>query len=469
MPRKNKVQNFSQLQVVDISAKGAGVAKTAQGQVLFVPGAIPGDLINATAFKKRKGVLEGRLNTIEQPSPHRIDPKCDYFGTCGGCKWQNMSYPAQLEFKQNIVSQNLYKIGHIIPQETLPIKGADEVYFYRNKMEFSFSNQRWLEQSEIAASETILTKNGLGFHKPGMWDKVVDIQQCHLQGDPSNAIRNWIKAFAESKGLAFFDPRNQSGFLRTLMIRNTRIGEIMVLIQFFHEDQENRIALLTALKAAFPQITSLLYCTNPKGNDSLYNQNIECFDGRDYIVEKMGHLEFEITAKSFYQTNSKQAEVLYQIAHEFAGLEGHEVVYDLYTGTGTIAQFIAADCQKVVGIEAVGDAVKAAVKNAKRNQIENTFFEVGDMKACFDDAFIDRHGRPDVIITDPPRDGMHPKVIAQLLKIAPHKIVYVSCNSATQARDLAMLKEAYEVRRSQAVDMFPQTHHIENVVLLTHR
>jgi 23S rRNA (uracil1939-C5)-methyltransferase len=276
MPRKNKVQNFSQLQVVDISAKGAGVAKTAQGQVLFVPGAIPGDLINATAFKKRKGVLEGRLNTIEQPSPHRIDPKCDYFGTCGGCKWQNMSYPAQLEFKQNIVSQNLYKIGHIIPQETLPIKGADEVYFYRNKMEFSFSNQRWLEQSEIAASETILTKNGLGFHKPGMWDKVVDIQQCHLQGDPSNAIRNWIKAFAESKGLAFFDPRNQSGFLRTLMIRNTRIGEIMVLIQFFHEDQENRIALLTALKAAFPQITSLLYCTNPKGNDSLYDQNIEC-------------------------------------------------------------------------------------------------------------------------------------------------------------------------------------------------
>ncbi len=469
MPRKFKAQTFEQLQVVDISAKGAGVAKTAAGQVLFVPGVIPGDLITATAYKKRKGVLEAKLQRIEKPSPDRIKPVCSYFGNCGGCKWQNMAYPAQLAFKQNIVQQNLYKIGHITPEETLPIQGAKADYFYRNKMEFSFSNQRWLSPSEIEGSDPIESKNGLGFHKPGLWDKVVDIHKCHLQADPSNAIRNRIKAYAEEKGLAFFDPKNQAGFLRSLMIRLTSTGEVMVLLQFFEENQAQRTALLGMLQKEFPAIKSLLYCINNKGNDSIYDQMIHCFHGRPYIVEKMGALEFEITAKSFYQTNSTQAEALYQIAADFAGLQGDETVYDLYTGTGTIAQFIAHQCQKVVGIEAVEEAVEAARKNAQRNKIENAIFEAGDMKVCFDDDFIQRHGPADVVITDPPRDGMHPKVVEKLCKIAPKKIVYVSCNSATQARDLALLSSHYKVALSQAVDMFPQTHHVENVVLLLRR
>ncbi|MDA8948986.1 23S rRNA (uracil(1939)-C(5))-methyltransferase RlmD, partial [Flavobacteriaceae bacterium] len=320
--------------------------------------------------------------------------------------------------------------------------------------------------SDEIAEENEIERNGLGFHKPQMWDKIVDVNKCHLQADPSNEIRNSIKAFAIEKGMSFFDTRAQEGFLRTLMIRNTLKGEIMVLLQFFEERKEEIELLLNFIKERFTQVTSLLYCINSKGNDSLYDQEIKCFSGNEYITEYLGPLQFQITAKSFYQTNPKQAAALYAIAKDFAQLQSQDTVYDLYTGTGTIALSLAHDCKKIIGVESVPEAIGAANQNAKLNAIDNASFEVGDMKACFNDAFIEKYGKADVVITDPPRDGMHKDVVAQLLKLAPKRIVYISCNSATQARDIELMKDQYSVVKSQAVDMFPQTHHVENVVLL---
>jgi len=336
-------------------------------------------------------------------------------------------------------------------------------------MEFSFSDSRWLTPEEINSDIEIEDRNALGFHIPGMWDKILDIKKCHLQQDPSNSIRLEVKNFANKNGLSFFNPRKQEGLLRTLMIRTSSTGEIMVLIQFFEDDTPKRELLLNHLKEKFPEITSLLYVINSKGNDTIYDQEVICFAGRDHIFEEMEGLQFKINAKSFYQTNSAQAYELYKVTRDFAGLTGDELVYDLYTGTGTIAQFVSKNAKKVVGVESVPEAIEDAQANALHNSISNAEFFVGDMKNVFNNEFIEAHGQPDVIITDPPRDGMHKQVVEQLLQVAPPKIVYVSCNSATQARDLALMKEKYEVTKVQPVDMFPQTHHVENVVLLEKR
>jgi len=464
MGRKMKSFEVKGLKIEDISTKGLGVGKD-DGRVFFVAGTVPGDIVNVTAFRKKRGYWEARLDTIETPSPNRIEAACAYFGLCGGCKWQHLDYKSQLHFKDKEVRHNLTHIGKVTTEDYLPILAAPDTYYYRNKMEFSFSNQRWLTAEEIASDKPIERK-GVGFHKPGMWDKVVDIEQCHLQADPSNAIRNFIRTYALEQQLDFFNPRDQSGFLRNLMIRTSSTAETMVLLQFFRDDQKAIKALLTCLLEEFPSITSLLYCVNNKGNDSIYDQEIKAFTERTYIEEKMGDLTFQISAKSFYQTNSKQAEKLYERVKEFASLQSDEIVYDLYTGTGTIAQFVSDECQKVIGIESVPDAITAAKANALNNNISNVAFEVGDMKDCFNEDFIQKHGKAQVVITDPPRNGMHPKVVDQLLRLAPERIVYVSCNSATQARDLALMKDQYKLVKSQAVDLFPQTQHVENIVLL---
>ncbi|MBO0331733.1 23S rRNA (uracil(1939)-C(5))-methyltransferase RlmD [[Muricauda] lutisoli] len=469
MRKNRRRKTFENVEVVDAGAKGKSVGKAPDGRVIFLTNAVPGDVVDVMTTKKRKAYFEGVATKFHTLSDKRTEPVCQHFGTCGGCKWQHMGYEHQLYFKQKEVENNLKRIGNLELPETTPILGSKEQYFYRNKMEFSFSDSRWLTQEEINSDEEIEDRNALGFHIPGMWDKILDIKKCHLQQDPSNAIRLEVKNFANENGLSFFNPRKQEGLLRTLMIRTSSTGEIMVLIQFFEDEEENRALLLNHLKEKFPEITSLLYVINSKGNDTIYDQEVICYAGRDHIFEEMEGLQFKINAKSFYQTNSAQAYELYKVARDFAGLTGDELVYDLYTGTGTIAQFVSKDAKKVVGVESVPEAIEDAKANALHNNISNVDFYVGDMKNVFNDDFISEHGQPDVIITDPPRDGMHKQVVEQLLQVAPPKIVYVSCNSATQARDLALMKEQYAVTKVQPVDMFPQTHHVENVVLLEKR
>ena len=469
MARKNKRVVFENLEVVDAGAKGKAVAKAPDGRVVFIDNAVPGDVVNVQTFKKKKAFYEAAVTSFSKYSEKRVTPVCPHFGVCGGCKWQNLGYDHQLFYKQKEVEQNLQRIGKVELPKVQPILGSEKQYFYRNKMEFSFSDNKWLTLEQIKSDAIIENRNALGFHIPGMWDKILDLDICYLQADPSNAIRDFIKAKAEALNLSFFNTRKQEGFLRTLMIRTTSTGEVMVLLQFFYEDEKKRKLLLDAVAEEFPQIISLLYVINSKGNDTLYDQEIELFHGRDHIFEEMEGLKFKINAKSFYQTNSEQAFELYKITRDFAGLTGNELVYDLYTGTGTIAQFVAKKAKKVIGVEAVPDAISAAKENAQLNNIENVAFYVGDMKKVFNAEFIDTHGKPDVVITDPPRDGMHADVVAQLLNLEAEKIVYVSCNSATQARDLALLDAKYKVVKVQPVDMFPQTHHVENVVLLEKR
>ena len=460
---------FDHIKVLDAGAKGVSVAKAPDGKVIFIPNVVPGDVVDIQTLKKRKAYYEGKAVRFHEFSEHRIEPICEHFGVCGGCKWQNMKYSQQLLYKQNEVKNHLQRIGKIELPEFEPILGSEKQFFYRNKMEFGFSNSRWLTQDEIESEADLGNKNALGFHIPKMWDKILDINKCHLQEDPSNAIRNEIRDFANTNNLSFFNPRSHEGLLRTLMLRTASTGEIMVLIQFFEDDKQNRELLLNHLYEKFPQITSLQYVINQKANDTLYDTDIKLYKGRDYILEEMEGLKFSINAKSFYQTNSDQAFELYKITRDFAGLTGNEIVYDLYTGTGTIAQFVSKKAKKVIGVESVPEAIIDAKANAESNNITNCEFFVGDMKVVFNEAFIAKHGQPDVIITDPPRDGMHKDVIEQLLKIEPHKIVYVSCNSATQARDLALMDDKYKVTRVRPVDMFPQTHHVENVVLLEKR
>ena len=466
MSRKKIQQVFTAIEVLDAGAKGKTVAKAPDGKVIFLTNAVPGDIIDVQIFKKRKAFYEGKAIKFHTLSDRRTEAKCEHFGTCGGCKWQHMKYEEQLYYKQKEVTNNLTRIGHIELPESNPILASKEPYYYRNKMEFSFSDSRWLTLEEIQSDQDLGDKNALGFHIPGMWDKILDIKKCHLQADPSNAIRLAVKSFALKNNLAFFNTRNQTGLLRTLTIRTSSTGEIMVLLQLFAESKEKRELLLDHLIEKFPEITSLQYVINTKGNDTIYDQEVICYHGRDHIFEEMEGLQFKINAKSFYQTNSAQAYELYKITRDFASLSGNETVYDLYTGIGTIAQFVAKKAKKVIGVESVPDAITAAKENAARNHIDNTEFVVGDMAKVFDQSFIEIHGKPDVIITDPPRDGMHKKVVEQLLNIEAEKIVYVSCNSATQARDLAILDLKYKVVKTQAVDMFPQTHHVENVVLL---
>ncbi|MFL2621949.1 MAG: 23S rRNA (uracil(1939)-C(5))-methyltransferase RlmD [Flavobacteriaceae bacterium] len=466
MPRKNKKIEFHKIEITDAGAKGKCVAKAPDGKIIFINNVVPGDVVDVQTFKKRKKFYEASVTNILRYSDHRIEPSCEYFGSCGGCKWQNMEYSKQLFYKEKEVKNNLEKIGKIKVNELLPIKGANKIFFYRNKMEFSFSNNRWLSYDEIQSQQQIKERNALGFHIPGMWDKILDINKCWLQEDPSNEIRNKIKEFATKNNIPFFDPKKQKGVLRTLMIRISNIGQIMVIVQFYSATKRQINDILNFIKTSFPKINSLQYVINSKSNDTIYDQDVICFYGNDYIQEEMEGLKFRINAKSFYQTNSDQAYELYKIVRNFANLGGNELVYDLYTGTGTIAQFISKKAKKVIGVESVEDAIVAAKQNAKINKIKNVEFFVGDMRSIFNNDFIKKNGTPEVIITDPPRDGMHKDVIKQILKIVPEKIVYVSCNSATQARDLEILSSNYEIIKSQAIDMFPQTHHVENVVLL---
>jgi len=469
MSRKKKFHLFENIEVVDTAAKGKTVAKSPDGRVVFLSNAVPGDIVDIRTGRKRKSYFEGKAIKFHHLSDKRVDPVCEHFGLCGGCKWQHMNYEDQLFYKQKEVTNNLLRIGHLELPEVTPIAGCEKIYFYRNKMEFSFSDSRWLTEEELKSDIEFEDKNACGFHIPGMWDKILDVNQCHLQEDPSNAIRNSIKEFAIENNIAFFNPRQRTGILRTLMIRISSTGEIMLVLQLFKEDKEKRELLLNHIANTFTEITSLQYIINEKGNDSIYDQDIILFKGRDHIFEEMEGLKFKINAKSFYQTNSTQAYELYKIARDFADLQGDEIVYDLYTGTGTIAQFVASKAKKVVGVEAVPQAIEDAKENAKMNGIENTVFYDGDMAKVFTKDFIEENGHPDLIITDPPRDGMHQKVVVQILNILPEKVVYISCNSATQARDLALMKEEYVIEKSQAVDMFPQTHHVENVVLLKRR
>ena len=465
---RGKKPLLENVEIKKIAAEGKSIAYV-EDKVLFVPNTVPGDVVDVQVTRKRKSFMEGMVTRTHRLSELRIEPRCAHFGTCGGCKWQNLPYEAQLQFKQQEVIDNLERIGKAELHGVRPIIGAERQYEYRNKLEFTFSARRFLTREEIAEAGEIAVAPALGFHVPGLFDKVVDIGHCDLQGTPSNEIRNFIRAYALAHGLSFYDIREQHGFLRTLVIRTASTGEVMVILAFGHEEKAEREALLDALAGEFPGITSLMYVINEKLNDNLTDQDILCYRGRDHIFEEMEGLRFKIGPKSFYQTNSAQAYRLYKAAREFAGLTGRETVYDLYTGTGTIANFVARQAGQVVGIEYVPEAIEDAKVNSALNGITNTTFYAGDMKDVLNGEFIRRHGHPDVIITDPPRAGMHGDVVQTILNAAPERIVYVSCNSATQARDVQLLSGAYEVAAVQPVDMFPQTHHVENIVLLKRR
>lgn len=464
--KKNFV--LENLEIVDISTEGKAIAKS-EGLVVFVEGAVPGDIVDVMVHRKKNSFAEGRVHAFRSYSPQRSEPICEHFGSCGGCKWQNLGYEQQLQFKEKYVLDAFTRIGKFEFPAIEPILGNASPYYYRNKLEFSFSNKKWLSSAEMAEGTVIENRDALGFHVPGLFDKILDIQNCYLQPSPSNEIRNAVKAFALSNGLSFFDIRQKSGLLRTLLIRSTSTGEIMVVLSVFEWIEKDVFAVLDMLIREFPQITSLQYTHNPKGNDTLFGLEVIKYYGKDHITEEMEGLKFKISSKSFYQTNSSQAYELYKITRDFAGLTGTENVYDLYTGTGTIANFVARSAAKVTGIEYVEDATKDAIENSKSNGITNTGFFAGDMKDVLNAEFVKTHGKPDVIITDPPRAGMHEDVIKALLAAAPEKIVYVSCNPSTQARDIAMMQEDYYVARVKPVDMFPQTAHVENVALLLRR
>ena len=466
MRRKQKNIVLENIRLVAAGAKGIAIGRTDEGKTVLVSGAVPGDLVNARVKKSKSNYFEAEAIEILEKSPFRVEPKCVHFGVCGGCKWQNLSYEKQLEIKQDEVFNNIKRIGGLENFETLPILGSDEQYFYRNKMEFSFSNARWLTHYEISSEENFGNRDALGFHIPGMWSKILDLKECWLQEDPSNALRLAVKSYAVKNGLEFFDVKAQTGFLRTMMLRQNSAGEWMVLFQLFREEKENRTQLFDFLLSEFPQIKTLLFCINSKQNDSIYDQDVQTYYGEGFLMEEMDGLKFKIGPKSFFQTNYKQALELYRKTLEFADLKGDEVVYDLYTGTGTIAQYVARNAKQVIGIESVPEAIDAAKEHAALNGLTNTTFYCGDMKNVFNDEFLENHPKADVLITDPPRDGMHQKVVEQILKLAPEKIVYVSCNSATQARDLALMKEQYRLIKILPVDMFPQTHHVENIALL---
>ncbi len=468
MARNKKKPLYEGVTVENIGAEGKALARVGE-MVVFTKYAVPGDVVDLQVIKKRKKYQEAIVTNFLEYSKDRTEPFCEHFGVCGGCKWQLLPYKKQLFYKQNQVEAQLKRIGKIELPVINPILGSAKDTFYRNKMEYSFSNKRWLSFEEIGSDSEIKDINALGFHVPGLFDKIVLINKCWLQPDPSNNIRNFIYKYATDNNLDFFDIRLQLGFLRTLIIRTSSNGETMVILSFFKEDELARINLLEAVKNEFPEITSLLYVINTKGNDTITDQKVELFYGKEYILEEMEGLNFKIGPKSFYQTNSEQAYHLYKIARDFAELNGSETVYDLYTGTGTIANFVAKKAKKVVGIEYVPEAIQDAKENSLLNNIDNTLFYAGDMKLVLNDNFVQQNGQPDVIITDPPRAGMHADVIQTILKIGPAKIVYVSCNPATQARDLALMDDMYQVKKVQPVDMFPQTHHVENVVLLVKR
>lgn len=467
MSRKRKdgvVSILQDLHIIDIAEEGKGVAK-AEDLVVFVEKAVPGDVVDARVVRKKKNFAEAVIETLHTSSELRTDPFCQHFGTCGGCKWQHMQYEAQLQFKYKSVEAALQRLGKVDTSMMEPILGSAEDTYYRNKLEYTFSNKRWLNRGDMDDSAD-LEMNALGFHVPLRFDKILDIQHCYLQAEPSNTLRNQVRNYALRMGLSFYDLRNHTGNLRNLIIRTSSTGEVMVVVVFAYVEQEQIDGLMTYLQQEFPEITSLLYIINQKKNDTIFDQEVITFAGRDHIFEEMNELKFKIGAKSFYQTNSAQAYELYKITKEFADLKGDELVYDLYTGAGTIANFVASGVKQVVGIEYVPTAIEDAKFNSALNGIDNTIFYAGDMKDILTASFIESHGKPDVVITDPPRAGMHADVVARLLEMEAEKIVYVSCNAATQARDIALLNEKYDVVRIKPVDMFPHTQHVENVVLL---
>ena len=465
MARKKKDIILENVRIESVAAEGKALAKV-DGAVLFVPFAVPGDIVDVKVTKKKKNYMEGYILRLVTPSEHRIEPFCSHFGICGGCKWQPLPYPMQLQAKQQQVYDQLVRIGHLDVPEISPIVPSDETVYYRNKLEFTFSDRRWIYQDEDPDGLSPAQRCGLGFHVGRFFDKVLDIKHCYLQKDPSNQIRLFIKEYAVSHGLPFFNIREHTGFLRNMFIRSTEAGDIMLIICFYYEDAEARTALLDAVSEAFPQISSLYYVINGKANDSVADQECILYKGDEAIYEHMEGLRFKIGPKSFYQTNTRQAFKLYSVAREFAGLAGEETVYDLYTGTGTIAQFVSSKARKVIGIEFVPEAICDARENALANGITNCEFFAGDMKDILTDSFVSQHGRPDVVILDPPRAGIHPDVAQVILNAEPERIVYVSCNPASQARDLAILCSRYRITAVRPVDMFPHTHHVENVVRL---
>jgi 23S rRNA (uracil1939-C5)-methyltransferase len=453
--------------ITGIAAEGKAIARVNE-KVVFVPHVIPGDRVDLQVTKKKSAYLEARAIRFHEYSSDRVPAVCEHFGICGGCKWQVLPYEMQLQHKQQEVESNLTRIGKVELPPISPIIGSERTEFYRNKLEFTFSNRRWLSTDEMNSEEET-EHNGVGFHIPGMFDKVLDIHKCWLQNDISNRIRNEIREYALKHKLPFFDLRKQVGFLRTMIIRTTSTGELMLIVVFFEENEPERVALLNHLATVFPEITSLLYVINGKANDTITDREVLVFKGEAAIYEEMEGLRFKIGPKSFYQTNSEQAYELYKVTRNFAQLTSNELVYDLYTGTGTIANFVAHQAKEVIGIEYVPEAIEDAKYNSALNKINNTLFYAGDMKDLLHQDFMLKHGKPDVIITDPPRTGMHGDVIEAILFAAPKRIVYVSCNPATQARDLNLLDTAYKVTAVQPVDMFPHTHHVENVVLLEKR
>jgi 23S rRNA (uracil1939-C5)-methyltransferase len=452
------------IQVIDIAEEGKGVGRSGD-VVVFIDHAIPGDIVDVKLTRKKKKFYEGKIHRLIRPSEHRTESFCTHFGTCGGCKWQHMDYGAQLKFKQKAVVNALQRLGGVDTSSIEPILPSKESQYYRNKLEYTFSDKRWLTNEDIQSNEK-LEINALGFHIPGRFDKILDIEHCYLQQSPSNEIRNQIRDYALTNGLSFYNLKDHTGALRNLIIRIASTGEIMLVVVFAYATQEQIHQMMYFLKDRFPEITSLLYIINQKKNDTIFDQTIELFSGRDHIFEEMDGLKFKISAKSFYQTNSNQAYELYQIVKEFASFQDNEIVYDLYTGAGTIANFIASSVKAVIGIEYVPAAIEDAKTNSSINNIHNTRFYAGDMKDVLTADFVQTHGKPDIIITDPPRAGMHTDVIQRLLEIEAQKIVYVSCNAATQARDIGLLNEKYTVSRIRPVDMFPHTQHVENVILL---
>ncbi|MCF8379102.1 MAG: 23S rRNA (uracil(1939)-C(5))-methyltransferase RlmD [Bacteroidales bacterium] len=463
--KKRDLPVFERVEILDAAAEGKSVARV-NDQVIFVPHVVPGDIVDLKITQKRKSYMKGRAEKIHHYSEKRTAPRCEHFGVCGGCKWQNMQYTEQLYYKQKQVVDNLSRLGKFQMPEVSPILPSDKIYYYRNKLEYTFSNKRWLTEYSKDMKFEDRDMNALGFHMPGMFDRVLDINNCYLQDEPSNQIRLALKAYTSKHNLPYYDIKNWAGFLRNIIIRNTTTGDLMVILIVRTNDEPTIFNILDFLNMEFPQITSLMYVINDKKNAVITDLDIHLYKGKPYIIEQMEDLKFKIGPVSFYQTNSMQAYELYKVVRNFAEFKGEEVVYDLYTGTGTIANFIASQVKKVIGIEYIDAAIKDAFENAALNQISNTDFFAGDIAKILDDDFVDKNGRPDVIISDPPRAGMHLDVNMQLLKMEPARIVYVSCNPATQARDVTILSEKYTVAKIQPIDMFPHTHHVENVMLL---
>lgn len=466
--RKKPLPLLENITITGVAAEGKAIAKK-DDLVIFIPYVVPGDVVDLQLTRKKNSYAEAKAVHFHEYSQQRQEAFCEHFGVCGGCKWQILPYKEQIRYKQQQVIDNLVRIGKAELPEITPILGSEKTVFYRNKLEFTFSNKRWMTEEEIKSDTKYDDMNALGFHIPGMFDKVLDINKCWLQEDISNQIRLVIKQFCKENEYTFFDLRNRHGLMRNIIIRTSSTGEIMVIVVFFEDDKEKQNALLNHIAEQFPAITSLLYILNEKANDTITDREVQVFKGRDHIFEEMEGLKFKIGPKSFYQTNSEQAYNLYKIARDFAGLEGNELVYDLYTGTGTIANFVSRQTRQVIGIEYVPEAIEDAKVNSELNEIKNTLFFAGDMKDILNEDFINQYGHPDVIITDPPRAGMHDDVIDAILFANPEKIVYISCNPASQARDLNLLDKNYKVEKVQPVDMFPHTHHVENVVLLVRK